>query len=147
MTIQTAVNDLVTSITAFGETVRDTRLKANGGIMSSLYEVIKAIAVNTATTTLDVSQANIFSLSLANTTKLAFTNFKDVPNGTLSYSMTLMISRTVANSVIDWTGMTITWQDNFVPDQSTVVGKTDIFVLETRDKGATWLGFVSGTNR
>lgn len=150
MSISTSIDSLVASIIQYGQTINTKKLNAIGGKIGAYSEVVKHLVNTGAVIAVDASLANVFDISLSATVKLSFINVptSDSTNSVFtSYSVTLAVIRTVANAKIDFSGLSINWQDGIEPDQATAVNKTDVFIFTTEDGGATWYGYVSGTNR
>jgi len=150
MTIATSVSDLATSITNFGNAVNTKKLGAVKGVAASINEVTKAITINSvATAIIDTSTASIFDLTLQQaSSKITFTNIPQATNGAKwTFNIVLNVIHGIASSVIDWSGLTITWQDGVAPDQTATAGKKDVYILVTEDGGATFQGYTAGTNR
>jgi hypothetical protein len=107
------------------------------------YDEQSTAVTATASTTLDLSTANTFTVTLGvSITTLAFSN---VPASGRVASVTLVINHSVASTTIAWPA-SVKWSGGTAPTLTTTAGKTDIVSLMTPDGGTTWYGFVAGLN-
>lgn len=147
---------LTQALQIYSDTVKGKKLSANQGVLSGYVEYVTKMATtaNNSTLQLDCRAANIFELTLAHaSTKIspinipAATSDETTAGLRRSYNLTINVVHQLANSVIDWTGLNVVWQDGVAPVQSSTAGKIDVIVLETNNGGASWRGYVAGTGR
>ena len=106
-------------------------------------------STTTGTVTLDLSQYNIFQMTLANSQTLAFSN--PPPAGTM-YTLTLIAEQDATGSrAITWP-LTIRWpysgasSTTNAPTQSTTAGTQDMYTFMTYDGGTTYMGAMAMAN-
>ena len=110
---------------------------------SANIEQVDQITANTATTTILCNQANVFNITLAANTTLAF----DYSGITLTtddaYTMTLIVSQDAATQYTLTFPAASKFQSGVAPTVP-AIGQTDIFVCFTADGGANWHVFLAG---
>lgn len=126
-------------------TVDDARLPAvmSGKQLTSMSETSTTPAISGGTLVLDCSAGNQFTVSLnANITTLTIAN---PPAAGKSYAMDLEFVADGSARTIAWPSA-VKWPGGTSPSLTAANGKADVFVLRTRDGGATWRAFKAGQN-
>lgn len=114
-----------------------------GKQLTSMSETSTSPAISGGTLVLDCSAGNQFTVSLnANITTLTIAN---PPAAGKSYAMDLEFVADGTARTIAWPG-TVKWPGGTSPSLTAANGKADVFVLRTRDGGATWRAFKAGQN-
>jgi len=104
-------------------------------------ETVSTVAASTSSTTLDLNNGNVFSVTLSANTTLSVSN---VANGkACSFSLYLKQDGTGSRTVT-WPSGT-KWSGG-APTLSTAANAVDICVLESIDGGTTWYASLVGTN-
>jgi hypothetical protein len=112
-------------------------------VLSSYKENVVAISVGSSTQTLDLSQANIFNLTLGSSVTLTFSN---PPASGTGYTLTLYCKQDGSGSrTITWPA-SVKWPNSSPPTMSTGANKIDIFSFFTLDGGTTYVGALALAN-
>lgn len=130
--------------TATSITLTGTSLVMTGRVdFGKAYTELSNTATATASTTIDCSLGNIFTVTMsASITTLAFSN---VPASGRAYNMTLVLKQDATGGrSITWPAA-VKWAGSVAPSLS-LANKTDIVNLFTTDNGTTWYGTVVGQN-
>lgn len=130
--------------TATSITLTGTNLVMTGRVdFGKAYTELSNTATATASTTIDCSLGNIFTVTMsASITTLAFSN---VPASGRVYNMTLILKQDATGGrSITWPAA-VKWPGGTAPSLS-LANKTDIVNLFTTDGGTTWYGTVVGQN-
>jgi hypothetical protein len=107
------------------------------------YTELNGTATATASTTIDCSLGNIFTVTMgASITTLAFSN---VPASGRAYSLTLLLAQDATGGrSVTWPA-SVKWPSATAPTLS-AANKVDIVTLLTKDGGTTWYATVAGQN-
>ena len=127
---ESAVTNLTTDLAARVQT-------ANGGL-----ETVNTIASSGSSLTINLSSGNMAAVTL--TANCAIT-LSGATNGK-ACSLTLILKQDATGSrTVTWP-VSVKWSGATAPTLTTTAAKADFVSLLTVDGGATWYGFVSGTN-
>lgn len=144
--LNTSLDDIDTQIknrqneAAAAQTTANAALPKAGGVMTGRVDAKNATAARTdssgasGTVTLDVSTANVFSISTAGNITIAFSNVPNVANTIVS--VIIIVSAGGAHTV-SWPA-SVEWPGNNTPAQT--ASQVDIYALITVDGGGTWRG-------
>jgi len=91
--------------------------------------------------TLDLSQAQVFLVTLNGSFSLNVTKVGEMENRSIGF--TLILTNNTPNQSVTWTN--VRWAGGIKPTLSGA-GKIDVFSFVSYDKGASWLGFIGGQN-
>lgn len=114
--------------------------------LRSYDETTSSPAVNakTSTLTLDLSVAQVFTVSLnADVNTLTINNTPATASRSTGFTLIFTADGTARN--VTW-GAAILWPGGTGPTITSTNGKKDVFSFVTTDGGTTWLGFVGGQN-
>jgi hypothetical protein len=137
-----------TGITAAGATF--SSMVAMGG--NTLYqptlryynEPTSSPTISAGTLTLDLSAAQIFTVSLnAAITTLTISNTPATASRAIGFTLIFTADGTARS--VTWGG-SILWPSGTAPTLTSTNNKRDAFSFITTDGGTTWLGFVGGQN-
>ncbi len=96
--------------------------------------------ITSNTLTLDATQASVFGITL---NQIVNTLNITLPANSRAVSVTMIITSNGSYSIA-WPANT-RWAGGNIPTLSQVAGRIDVITLTTTNQGATWLGFVGGT--
>jgi len=106
-------------------------------------EIYSSPTISTGTLTLDLSNGNVFNVSLnANITTLTISNS---PTSTFAGNFTLIFTADGTARTVTWPA-SVKWPGATAPTLTSTNGKVDVFGFVTKDGGTTWYGFVGGQN-
>jgi hypothetical protein len=101
-------------------------------------------AISSGTLTLDLSAAQVFTVSLnASVTTLTISNTPATASRSIGFTLILTADGTART--VAW-GAAVLWPGGTGPTLTSTNGKKDVFSFVTTDGGTTWLGFVGGQN-
>ena len=107
-------------------------------------ETTSAPAISAGTLTLDLSAAQVFTVSLnANVTTLTISNTPATASRSIGFTLILTADGTART--VTW-GAAVLWPAGTSPTLTSTNGKKDVFSFVTTDGGTTWLGFTGGQN-
>ena len=107
-------------------------------------ETTSAPAISAGTLTLDLSAAQVFTVSLnANVTTLTISNTPATASRSIGFTLILTADGTART--VTW-GAAVLWPAGTSPTLTSTNGKKDVFSLVTTDGGTTWLAFAGGQN-
>jgi hypothetical protein len=107
-------------------------------------ETTSAPAISAGTLTLDLSAAQVFTVSLnANVTTLTISNTPATASRSIGFTLILTADGTART--VTW-GAAVLWSAGTSPTLTSTNGKKDVFSLVTTDGGTTWLAFAGGQN-
>lgn len=143
-----AVNALI----AAGSVVTHDATKANvvngtmtgninmNGIMTVLNEldVKSTFTASTSSTTVDLSTANVFKITIAATTTFTFINAPSGTSNVFSFTLILVNDGTAGRAVSF--PSSVKWAGGILPPRSTAAGAVDIWTFFTDDSGVTFFG-------
>lgn len=120
---------------------------ANDQVVSQMevkdYSETVVTADSNSDYTIDLTQGNIFELTLTDNCTLSFSN---PPVNGKAGSVTLILTQDgTGNRTVTWPG-SVTWAGGTAPTLSTAASAIDIIQLFTTNGGTTWRGFLAGTN-
>ena len=104
------------------------------------YSETKTALSPAATVTLDITNGNVFTLTVDQNTELAFSN--PSPTGK-SCAFTFIFTQDSSPRTITWP-TSVDWAGGTAPTLSTASGKIDVFTFFTLDAGTIWYGFTAG---
>lgn len=111
------------------------------GQLRSYKEFVSANTATTGSTTVDLSQSNVFRHVLTGNTTYSFTN---PPSSGVLYSFTLITQQDATGSrTITWPA-SAKWPGALTPPQTTTANAVDVWNFVTYDGGSTYLGTLSG---
>ena len=111
---------------------------ATGGGVETL-----STANSTATTTLDLSTANVFNITLVvATTTFAFSN---AVNGKACAISLYLHQDATGNRAVNWPA-SVKWAGGTAPTLTTTASAIDILVFESLNGGSSWFGSLVGAN-
>lgn len=134
------VNNLVQDVTITGSatitaTTRLTDIEER--------ELTVVIGGSPTSLSLDLSQANVFEVSVNNTVNtFAITN---PPATDYAGSFTLVTTGNGTTYIWNW-GSAVTWSGGSAPSVTSTNGKKDIYGFITTNQGTNWYGFVGAQN-
>lgn len=124
-------------------TAKGTGMVAPNRLLTRVSQESKVtISANTATTTIDLSQASLFSVTVSTNTTLVFAN---PPNNTNGTSFTLILKNSGAGHAVSFPA-SVRWPGGVVPPRTTANGGRDIWTFFTEDGGTVWAGSLSIQN-
>ena len=106
------------------------------------YSETKIGVAAAATVDLDMTSANVFTVTADQNTTFTFSN--PSPSGR-SCSFTLVWTQDSTDRTITWPG-TVDWAGGSAPDVTSGNGKVDIYTFFTLDSGSKWYGFQAGAD-
>lgn len=107
-------------------------------------EVTASPTISSNTLTLDLSTAQVFTVSLnANITTLTISNTPATANRSIGF--TLIFTADGTARTVTW-GSAIKWANNDPPALTSTNGKKDILSFISPDNGTNWYGFIGGLN-
>lgn len=107
-------------------------------------EVLASPSISSNTLTLDLSTAQVFTVSLnANITTLTISNTPATANRSIGF--TLIFTADGTARTVTW-GSAIKWANNDPPTLTSTNGKRDILSFISPDNGTNWYGFIGGLN-
>jgi len=107
-------------------------------------ETTSAPTISAGTLTLDLSAAQVFTVSLnANVTTLTISNTPATASRSIGFTLILTADGTART--VTW-GAAVLWPAGTSPTLTSTNGKKDVFSLVTTDGGTTWLAFAGGQN-
>jgi hypothetical protein len=107
-------------------------------------ETTSAPAISAGTLTLDLSAAQVFTVSLnANVTTLTISNTPATASRSIGFTLILTADGTART--VTW-GAAVLWPAGTSPTLTSTNGKKDVFSFVTTNGGTTWLGFTGGQN-
>ena len=107
-------------------------------------EVLASPAISANVLTLDLSTAQVFTVSLnANITTFTITNTPATANRSIGF--TLIFTADGTARTVTW-GAAVKWANNDPPALTSANGKKDILSFVSPDAGTTWYGFIGGLN-
>ena len=107
-------------------------------------ETTSSPAISSGTLTLDLSLAQVFTVSLnASVTTLTISNTPITVSRSIGFTLILTADGTART--VAW-GAAVLWPGGTGPTITSTNGKKDVFSFVTTDGGTTWLGFVGGQN-
>lgn len=122
-------------------TTQVTSAAGQGGTnitLQSYRETVTTVTPVTGTATLDLSTANIFTVTLtAASTALAFSN---APAVGVAFSITLIVKQDATGNRALTYPASCRFTDGVTPILTTVANRTDVITFFTVDGGATFLG-------
>lgn len=110
-------------------------------------EIIKRLTATTAQTTLDLSLAGIFQVTLSSSTTFKFdvSHIPDIQaDESISFTLVIKNDGTAGRAVAF--GSNVMWADQTVPPRSTSANAQDEYYFSTFDGGLTWTGSLSNAN-
>lgn len=111
------------------------------GQLRSYKEFVSANTATTGSSTIDLSQSNVFRHVLTGNTTYTFSN---PPSSGVLYSFTLVAQQDATGGrVITWPA-SAKWPGALTPPQTTTANAVDIWNFITYDGGSTYLGTLSG---
>jgi hypothetical protein len=110
----------------------------NGGGQETVY----AQSATTATTTLNLTNGNVFNVTLTVNTTFVFTG--STSGKACSFSLYRKQDATGSRTVA-WPA-SVKWAGGTAPTLTTTANSIDILVFETLDGGTTWYGSLVGAN-
>jgi hypothetical protein len=113
------------------------------GTLKNYKEIYTSPSISSNILTLDLSNGNIFNVSL-NATILTIT-ISNVPTSSFAANFTLIFTADGTARGVSWPS-SIKWPSGTAPTLTSTNGKRDAFTFVTLDGGTTWLGFVGGQN-
>lgn len=117
--------------------------EVGSGAGSSTSETKVTLTANTASTTLNLSQGQVFSVTLAANTTFTFSN---APSGTDLTSFTLILKNDATpGRTVSWPN-SVRWPGDQVPPRTTTANRGDVWNFVTENGGTTWLGTLSIQN-
>jgi len=119
------------SVNITGGTVANTQLQR-------YQETVTTVTPSAGTATLDLSTANVFSVTLtASTTALAFSN---PPSSGVSVSITLIVKQDATGNRLLTYPASCRFTDSVNPVLATAANRTDVITFFTVDGGTTYFG-------
>jgi hypothetical protein len=107
-------------------------------------EVLASPAITANVLTLDLSTAQMFTVSLnANITTFTITNTPATANRSIGF--TLIFTADGTARTVTW-GATVKWANNDPPALTSTNGNKDILSFVSPDGGTNWYGFIGGLN-
>ena len=107
-------------------------------------EVLASPAISANVLTLDLSTAQMFTVSLnANITTFTITNTPATANRSIGF--TLIFTADGTARTVTW-GAAVKWANNDAPSLTSTNAKKDILSFVSTDAGTTWYGFIGGLN-
>ena len=107
-------------------------------------EVLASPAITANVLTLDLSTAQMFTVSLnANITTFTITNTPATANRSIGF--TLIFTADGTARTVTW-GAAVKWANNDPPALTSANGKKDILSFVSPDGGTNWYGFIGGLN-
>jgi hypothetical protein len=107
-------------------------------------EVLASPTISTNVLTLDLSTAQVFTVSLnANITTLTISNTPATANRSIGF--TLIFTADGTARTVTW-GSAVKWANNDPPALTSTNGKKDILSFVSPDGGTNWYGFIGGLN-
>jgi len=139
----TVTGSTQSSITSVGTL---TSLSVSGQTTSSkgYREGVVAVGGVSGATNLDLSQGNIFNITL-NAAGIGFTFTNPPASGTACY-ITVLLTQGTGGSKTYGSFANSRWTDSVAPVLTTTAGKTDILMFFTVDGGANYYGTFTGAN-
>ena len=140
----TSLLSMSTSAATFGAPVDLGTRELRNAIFKDYSEVTSSPAISSGTLTIDLSAANVFTVSLnANITTLTISNTLATSNTSTGFTLVLTADGTART--ITWPG-SVKWPAGTAPTLTSTNGKIDVLSFVSYDQGSTWLGFVGGQN-
>jgi hypothetical protein len=130
-------------------TLNSPTISIGGNIIDSptlrkYNEPTSSPAISSNTLTLDLSVAQVFTVSLnSSVTTLTISNTPATSSRSIAFTLILTADGTART--ITWPG-SVKWASASPPTLTSTNGKIDVFSFVTTDAGTTWLGFVGGQN-
>ena len=107
-------------------------------------EVLASPAISANVLTLDLSTAQMFTVSLnANITTLTISNTPATANRSIGFTLIFTADGTARS--VTW-GAAVKWANNDPPALTSTNGKKDILSFVSPDGGTNWYGFIGGLN-
>ena len=134
-------NVSVAGLTTFSDRVKFT----------NYHEVVDALSISANVTTVDLDNANTFTLSA--TDDVNHFTLTNIPSGSTSFSILITQDSTGGHTIdIDdfkTTGgvaIPVYWPGGVVPTPTTTASRSDVYSFKTFDGGSTLYGVVTGQN-
>jgi hypothetical protein len=140
----TSLLSMSTSVSTFGTPVSFGNNEVRNSLLKKYSEVTASPTISSGTLTVDLSAANVFTVSLnANITTLTISNTLATSNTSTGFTLVLTADGTART--ITWPG-SVKWPAGTAPTLTSTNGKIDVLSFVSYDQGSTWLGFVGGQN-
>ncbi len=113
------------------------------GTLKNYKEIYTSPTISAGQLTLNLSNGNIFNVSLnASITLMTISN---IPSSSFAGSFTLIFTADGTARGVAW-APSIKWPSGTAPTLTSTNGKRDVFSFVTTDGGTNWYGFVGGQN-
>ena len=128
------------------------RIKADGtadfnsntlqkAVLKNYTETVKAVGNTGTSTTLDLTDGNVFTATLNGNCTFTFTTGTNSAPNAASFTLILANDSTPSRT-ITWPAA-VKWPNNSAPSRTTAASKTDIWTFMTPDNGTTWYGNIA----
>jgi hypothetical protein len=123
--------------TADVPTVSNMAKAAYGGL-----ETVSTNSTATGTVTLNLTNGNVFNLTLTGNVTLVFSG---ATSGKACSFATYLKQDATGSRVVTWPASSVKWSGGSPPSLSSAPNSVDVVVFESLDGGTTWYGSLVGT--
>jgi hypothetical protein len=140
----TSLLSMSTSVSTFGTPVSFGNNEVRNSLLKKYSEVTASPTISSGTLTVDLSAANVFTVSLnADITTLTISNTLATSNTSTGFTLVLTADGTART--ITWPA-SVKWSGGTAPTLTSTNNKIDVLSFVSYDQGTSWLGFVGGQN-
>jgi hypothetical protein len=126
------------------------KMPVSGGIFTgniqvkNVVETLTEVTIYSGTAVIDLSQGNVFNLSLSE--NVIALNINTLPAGDVNAFTLIVTQNNTEAKTLYWAGsnIPIKWPDSATPLVTTTLDKVDVFSFMSIDQGDSFFGFVGG---